>query len=612
MRIKPVRDTAELRRVLALPRRPFDLNSPEGRDEAEAAADEFTDLLVTPAGRRAGARLKAWQAFVLREWCEMGELGPYGTFFLGPVGIGKTLIAILAFLVSDARRPVLGIPASLRQKTYDDLARYAQHWQMPSPPPRVVTYKELTAESNVYLLDAIRPDVLVLDECDALKNHGASMVKRLGRHVDAAADDYDEGKGDGLRVLAESGTPGRLSIKDYSHLLTWCLKDLAPVPVGPDGPKQTDTWAAAIDEKPSRSARPGVGALRLFWDPTAKEIREGVWEESPGKRESRFKANAQQTLVDRARAAFRDRLCATPGVIVVDEESCAQPLTIELALAPEDETLDQHYAVFKTQWVTPDGRPLSDALSIDRADGELGTGLVLHWDPKPADVPGGEEWLLARTVFCNFVRDRIERTARSAHPLDTEAAVANAHPEEPCVVEWRRIKPTFVPNSVPMWLSSSVVEWAARWALKAPGLIWCKNQAFAERLSLATGLTVYGAKGESSDGRYVDKAPGDRSAIVTFDANMRGRNLQQFHRNLFVNPPQSARYIEQAIGRTHRYGQEKPVRVTWLVTSGRVLAAFDKAWAEAEFVRQTTGVVQKLLRAKVVRVDRPNSKHRWT
>ncbi len=596
MRVKPVKNSAELRRVIGLPRRSFT------REQAEAAAEEYTNLLVTAAGRRAGARLKPWQGFVLKDFFEFG-----GTFFLGPVGVGKTLIAMLAFVVADARRGVLCVPASLRKKTLDDMARYAKHWELPSPPPRLVTYKELTSESNVFLLDAVQPDALVLDECDALKNHGASMVKRIGRFIDDAAYAQEEGRGPGCKVLAESGTPGRLSILDYSHILTWCLKGDAPVPVGPHGPAETATWAAAIDEKVARfGQRPGVGALRLFWDDTAREV-EGHWTS----RNERL--IDQETLVAKARAAFRERLVSAPGVIIVDEDSCDQPLTIEQVLAPEDPILDEHYVTFKREWLTPDGRPLSDALSIDRSDGELGTGLVLHWDPKPADTPHGEEWLMKRTAFCTFVREKIERSARAARPLDTEAAVANAYPEEEVVIAWREIKPKFVPNSVPMWLSPSVVQFVARLALASPMLVWCKNQAFADRLALATGLTVYAAKGESADGRSVDEAPPDRSAILTFDANMRGRNLQMFCDNLFVNPPQSARYIEQAIGRTHRFGQERPVRARWLMTSGRVFQAFDRAWAEAEFVRETTGVVQKLLRAEVNRVDRPNNQSlRWT
>ena len=145
---------------------------------------------------------------------------------------------------------------------------------------------------------------------------------------------------------------------------------------------------------------------------------------------------------------------------------------------------------------------------------------------------------------------------------------------------------------------------ALHWALdhgEGAGLVWCGNVAFGQALASLTGLVYYGAEGKSVTGASITHADPSKPAILSLAANLRGRNLQGWARNLLVNPPQSARYLEQAIGRTHRAGQKRPVTVEYLVTSGDIADAFEAAYREAAFGRATTGITQKILRARVER-----------
>jgi hypothetical protein len=66
-------------------------------------------------------------------------------------------------------------------------------------------------------------------------------------------------------------------------------------------------------------------------------------------------------------------------------------------------------------------------------------------------------------------------------------------------------------------------------------------------------------------------------------------------------PPQSAKWLEQIFGRSHRSGQDEHVIVDVLATSGGTLDAFGAAIAEASNVRATVSLTQKLLRADIVR-----------
>jgi hypothetical protein len=553
-------ETPELRRILDLPRRALDPAA------AQARAEELTPLLAL----RGDVELRPWQGLSLWEMAENG-----GAYLGLPVGTGKTLISWLAPTVLDAARPVLCVPAGLRDKTHGDFRAYHGVWAPPPAPIRVISYEELTQVDNVDMLSRWNPDLLILDESDCLRNGDSSATRRIDRFVRDFAP----------RVVCMTGTVGRTSILDCSHHLLWILDDRAPIPM----PKaERELWAAALDEKnPRVGQRPRLGALEML--------------------------GGGPTL-EGARKAYGERLQQTPGVILVDEDSCDQPLTISVLQAPPDPVIDLHFKRFREAWVTPDQWPLSDPLSVYRHAGELGTGMYLKWDPRPP-----EWWLEPRRVFCAFVRALIQQSHRQRRPLDTELAVRRACPGAYEVVEWLAVKPEFTPNSVPVWLSSSVVDYAARWARESPGLVWCWNRDFAEALSRATGLANYGAQGLDAAGRYIERADPTRSAILSVSANMRGRNLQGWCRNLVINPPQSARYLEQIIGRTHRQGQRRPVSVDILATSGDVLDAFDAAWREATFQRRTTGIAQKLLRAELRRAklafvdneDRARSAFRW-
>src|SRR5690606_17953712 len=105
-------------------------------------------------------------------------------------------------------------------------------------------------------------------------------------------------------------------------------------------------------------------------------------------------------------------------------------------------------------------------------------------------------------------------------------------------------------------------------------------------------------KGKTSGGlRIRDHSP-SKSAILSAHANSYGRNLQAWNVNLVVGPEHSAERWEQQIGRTHRYGQERPVHYDVLATSAESLQALDAAISEAHNAEQTSGIRQKLLTAE--------------
>jgi hypothetical protein len=436
----------------------------------------------------------------------------------------------------------------------------------------IVTREALSVESGADLLWRIEPDLIIIDECDDLANWKSAAARRLDRYVVEMQD--------AVAVLAMTGTLARKSIKGYAHLLGWTLRDRAPVPLR-DG--ELELWAMVLDDHGTRHVRrPDPGPLGAS--------------------------------VAEARTWYRERLTQTPGVVIVDEDSCTQPLTVRVRLAREDPILDDEYRLFlmgdvheggkRPALQNPDGMPVSDPLSRWRFDGQAGCGLYLRYVP-----PGPpEEWRDARRAVAAFVRDVIDRSQRTGRPLDTEAPVLRRYADHPIVAAWREACATYgdkFPTEA-VWLSTSTIESALDWLREddAPGIIWSGCTEFGEAFATAARLPYYGPEGrERASDRGLHAADTTRSLVSSWHANKKGFNLQPWRRMLVVHPPQSAKYLEQIIGRAHRAGQDTHVTVDILATSGGTLDLFEAAVSEALTVRHREGMTQKIVRANVERAE---------
>lgn len=578
-----VKSSPDFKRIRALPQREID------PVECEALADALSPLLQTPEGKRAGSRLKPLQALALSEFQE------YGGAHLGlPVGEGKTLICLLAPHMRACKRPVLIVPAALKDKTYAEFAEYSKHWKVPSPPPRILTYHDIRLDPK--LLDKIKPDLIMLDEADAARAQERSAAQRLGRYIgtckvcDAILVKGHKACKHLPMVITMTGTGTRFSITDFSHFLIWALKDRAPVPLDP---KQLAKWSSALDEhKPgrfgmARRLRPGV----LVDLVAQKRVAKGQT-----KRVSKYSDFGGQSDVMLARAAFQTRLRTTPGVIIVDGTACDKPLTIRHLCALDDPEIDALFESIRSG-ESPDGDTLTDSLAEYRLESEAGCGGYYYFDPKPPDW-----WLIPRKRCFRFIRATIIASRSTARPLDTEGAVIRAYRKHPAVADWLAVRKKFKPKSKWRWASGSVVYAAAQWAKEHNGLIFTRQQAVGRAIAEVTRLHYYGAGGKNGNGTPIEKADPTKGAVLSFAANLRGRNLQAWNRMLIVGCPQAATELEQWLGREHRYGQERHVHADILFTSGGSAYAFEMAEREARFVLSTQGQMQKILRARVERL----------
>lgn len=565
MRRSGVRDSDELDRVIRLPRRRWEDSPP--------LAGDLETWLKTHWGTMS---LRPIQSAALQELHDFS-----GLFAPIRVGGGKTLISFLSSAVVEAERPILLIPAKLRDKTRREMRTLQEHWTFPTP--KIITYEWLGRVGAAEFFQTHKPDLIIADECHKLKNRKAAVTRRVHRYMQNHSK---------TKFAAMSGTITMRSLRDYAHIVEWCLGSFAPVPL-----KWTilSEWADALDEKLADGQRLAPGALIRLCE--TEEERKAI----------------SSNPVSAVRKAFRRRLTESHGVIATHEGHVGCSLYINAIEPPLNAAVDDAFETLRTYWETPDGWPISDGISMWRHARELACGFFYKWDPRPP-----REWLEARKQWCKFVRDTLKHRSVDSE-LQVAQGVAAGRIPDPVgfYADWIGIRDTFKPNTVPVWLDDSVIELADQWASESPGIVWVEHQAVGQRLSERSMMEYYHRQGKNFSGGMIEDAHHEGiSIIASIASNKEGRNLQEWHRNLLLSPIPNGEGMEQILGRTHRDGQQAD-EVTFDVLIGckEQWAGFEQARADARYIEDSIGQAQKLLYADVD-VPTPEevaqlSGHRW-
>lgn len=377
------------------------------------------------------------------------------------------------------------------------------------------------------------------------------------------------------RFVALSGTITMRSLRDYAHIIRWCLPYSSPLP---NTQYDLEEWCAAIDEKIDDMQRLGVGALVQLCDAADR---------------ARIDEVGEHIALSITRKAYQKRLTETPGVVATSESLLGASLMISAVQPQLGSELDAAFTKLRVEWVTPDDHPIIDGFQLWRHARELACGFYYRWNPRPP-----EEWLNARRNWARFARDIL---AMHTPGLDSEMPVAKACAREelPNVeyLAWRAIRDTFIPNQEAVWVSEGTLKFAADWLKKNDGICWVEHIAFGERLAEMTGLSYYGAGGLDKKKRMIEDGQG-QPCIASILANCEGRNLQQWNKSLVVSCPPSGKMWEQCLGRTHREGQEADeVSYEVVFACKEQMDGFYQALADARYLQDTLGSPQKLLYA---------------
>lgn len=589
--------SAELTRIVQLPRRPPLVTERDGQRlvsaEAERLQDHYTQRLgkfdapcqcavLTRGRRRCASRLLPVQAWALHEIAQCrGLLGPIG------VGDGKTLLDLLAPMVMpECRVAVLLVQANLRDQLLEkDWEFYAQHWHLPNlaggrwftpgrPVLHVLAFNGLSSPKASDLLERLQPDTLIIDEAHNLKRREAARTRRFLRYMKAHPN---------VRVCAWSGTLTSKSIREYAHLSALALREGSPVPR--EWPV-IEEWASALDVSDIPTP---PGALEKLCEP-GEEVRTG----------------------------YRRRLVETPGVVSSpDVDQCQASLVFSGRSPVVPEEVQQLRRDLLRTWQRPDGEELVTALDVARCARELACGFYYRWEwPEHVSKELITTWRNARRDWHRELRERLK------HPrphLDSPAlcyhAAARAWGDavpEPELPTWRADSfPAWVaakralrdagvrkPRTGTVWVSDFLVSDAADWLADCgPAIAWFEHAALGSALADRVGAPLY--RGGPEDSRQILGEDGSRSIIASIRAHGTGKNLQHaFANQIVLNPPSDGAAWEQLLGRTHRQGQPADeVAVTVYRHTEELKDALDSARRASAYITGTMGGSSKLLKA---------------
>lgn len=530
-------------RIVALPRREWqDLATPEN-------VRTMTEYCQRP-GMRTPTDLRLFQAVGLLELRWVG-----GLFVVGRVGVGKTLTGGLAPHVLDAQRPLILVPGNGNglKKTWTELKAYhAEGWAIPLERLTVKTYQWLGRRQQAdYLTGVLKPDLVVCDEAEWLKNARTDRLASPASVALAIADCVAELPDTRWLFLSASYSSDG-NVLDFLHLVAWALRGRAPVPVYASEQLQ---WADALDGK----GPPQV----VLGAPTA----------------------------DEAEVRFQERLRTAPGVLITTDRFEDVPITIDSLRLDTPPTLEEHWVRLRDLASAPDGYVLGDRFQTYRVARQFARGYVTSLVCADGSRPP-VEYIRARQAWAGVVREgvndgrwRSEGAARAA---------CEGHPD---LIEWEFFQRTVPTHTRFEWLDLGIAEWCAQWARANVGIVWVHGREFGAEVARRAGIPYYGA---GSRGGVMHET-GERSIVASIGAISRGFNLQgprpirpHFHRGLVTHWPAGGATCEQLLGRTHRDEQTLACHVTYLVTCAEDAAAAYASVDSAVRLEKRTGQPQKV------------------
>ncbi len=537
---------------------------------------EMTDICRTPNGTMI---LRPAQAITLYE-AAMLE----GVYCLIRTGGGKTIVSGLLPFVLGAVKPILFVPAKLKQKTRKEFETLRKHWQIPGANYRIESFEKLGIAKYESLLTSYEPDLVVCDEAQMLKHLAISArARRMGRHMNYFPK---------TRFCAMTATPGE--IDEFAHIVTWCLGKRAPVPSDPD---DVAAWAGCLNNKVDDWARTNPEDLV---------------------------PHLGKEAIDYPKAAFRERFIHTPGVIVSTDTFDGAGLIVKPRYVDPSPEVEAAFTDLRQVWEMPDGWSMADAsFEVWHAARQLGLGYYYMHDPRPP-----EPWRDIRKQYCKFARTVLEHSTTydtekqvrdalegghilsplyhpSAHVPADALAEHSISPDTITIYEaWLQIQDTYQPDVYPVWLSDHVIDSAINWGRAGGGIIWVDSVAFGTRLSEKTGWGYFRNFGYDQRKRFIesDRVTGKETIIASIESNKEGRNLQgKWNRNLIVDPPNKGDDWQQLVSRTHRDGQaSKEVFVDYMITCYEYFNSIYAAVSSNESQNEMISQRYRLLDADVV------------
>ncbi|MCH9802148.1 MAG: hypothetical protein K0U62_11560 [Actinomycetia bacterium] len=534
---------SEIQRILALP-----------KDNGHVP-----DLTVKL--RRPGGQMKLFPIQNSALWHAHKAKGLLG---LISVGSGKTLISVLLPRVLGARRPVLLVPAAMRDQFQDMWDEYNQHFYISKL--RVISYAELSNPKNREMLLEYKPDLIIADEAHYLRHRHSARTRRVIEYLKSNP---------ACKFCAMSGTLTNRSVVDYAHLASMSLRGGSPIPRD----WMTLNAFANILDSTTKGSKNDWGLFAPFFKGIAGT-----------------KAKFSE---ENARKAFRYRLVKTSGVVATKKKDIGSTLYIHERHIPTPPKVQSLIQKLQMTWVAPNGDEISDPMALARIGRQLSQGFYYEWE-----WPNGQPdyvWLKARKMWNRVVRKYLMNNNLG---LDSPLLVRNAiidgriknEVAKKAWLAWEAVRDRPEPPTIARWVDPFLVKDAVAWARwtrsQHPNegvILWYDSHAIEDALRKA-GIRCYGA------GDEIPRNPTAPSVIgASIAVHGTGKNLQAYANQTILAPPASGAAWEQLLGRTHRTGQmSDEVHATVYRHTFFFNKALENAIRDAKYIFQTQGQKQKL------------------
>lgn len=480
----------------------------------------------------------------------LAELAFVGSLFVAmEAGAGKTLIGLLAPTIlqhyypsAELPRPLYLCPPAGKTQLEDNIQEYSHHFRIIEPMVR--TYHELSSMGSRNLMHQLQPTSVVCDEAQTLKNPESARGGRFYEHAYAHPPPI-------MRVIPMTGTPTVRNIVETAPVAALALGKNAPFPLDRE---EIELWGNALGSDTRDDMRTFPGALVQFASFLSEEERAGITDP-----------------LKLSRMGFGKRIQETPAVVYSSQETLKIPIYVRFPRVPPTPKIIEIFNRLRTLEETPQGEALADGWEVTMAARQLICGFDYKWVWPNGVV--NQPWLDARKEFNKFCR-KIVKDKEKYRALDTKGLVEQAcfahesyeagkrfgivalctkwetaiRLDSPAYRAWRNVKDEYEPVTETIWHDTYLVDAVAKWLEHNHGLAWIEHVAFGEALA-ARGIPYYGG-GEDDFGK-TEKG----SCAASIKAHHYIKNLQTWHRCLYVLPPTAGDIWEQSLARFHRQKQ---------------------------------------------------------
>lgn len=483
----------------------------------------------------------------------------------------------------------------------------------------VMPYSILSTKDGLELMQMIRPDVVICDEAHSLRSYAAARTRRFIHYMAERAKE-----GTKPAIVALSGTITAKSVMDYHHFIAHD-PEYCPLPVPR---RQAEQWAAVLDAVSGggETVSADVGPITPLLDWAIKQ---------PAAPDCPYNSTG-------FRRAYQHRLRTAPTTVGTGDADIGTSLIVrtkhiplaDCRKAPGWAELSKLRTQVADAWQSPDGDDIEFAMHKFRWLYELSSGFYnsLVWptvellaERRKLSLAAAEDLLLRAKTHHAAVQayHRQLRSWLQTHTVagvDTPMLVAASMAkhdiqqvkDQALYDLWcqaRSLKTPDLPerDSVVKRVCPYKIDRACEWADEmGHGIIWFHHNGMGDWLHEVLPEATYCPAGDWYNKRILNTE--DEIVIASITAHGTGKNLQ-FHRNqLFLQFPRPAQAAEQAIGRTHRIGQQADeIIVDRFVaeeerTDGGIGESFSfdelcfaACLNDALYIHQTTGSRQKLI-----------------